>query len=120
MGFPYGSVLGFIAVIAMIPVALWLLKRTPLGAAAGQGPMKLVAVLPLAPNQRLLTVEVGSGDERRWLVLGATPAGITTLHSMAPGAAPAPGGQGLPPFAAWLQRARGEAHAPAQEDGRGH
>jgi flagellar protein FliO/FliZ len=48
--------------------------------------MRVVAVLPLAPQQRLLTVEVGSGDERRWLVLGATAQGITTLHTMAPGA----------------------------------
>jgi flagellar motor switch protein FliN/FliY len=39
-----------------------------------QGPMRVVACLPLAPNQRLVTVEVGQGDERRWLVLGVSPA----------------------------------------------
>ena len=38
--------------------------------------MRVVSVLPLAPNQRLLTVEVGQGDDRRWLVLGVSPAGI--------------------------------------------
>ena len=53
----------FIALIAMIPAALWLLKRSPLGkfsAGGAGGPMRLVAALSLAPNQRIVTVEVGS------------------------------------------------------------
>ena len=80
-----GPLSAFGAVLLMIPLALWLLKRTPLGASAsGVGGMRVVAALPLAPNQRLLTVEVGQGEQRRWLVLGVSPAGIRTLHSMAP------------------------------------
>ena len=78
------SLLWFIAIIAMIPCALWLLKRTPMGGGAGQGVMRSVAALPLSANQRIVTVEVGQGDERRWLVLGVTPQSITTLHTMAP------------------------------------
>jgi len=78
------SLLWFIAIIVMIPAALWLLKRTPMGGAGGHGLMRSVAVLPISPSQRLVTVEVGSGDERRWLVLGVTAQSITTLHSMAP------------------------------------
>ena len=78
------SLLAFIAILAMIPVALRLLKRTPLGGAAAHGLMRMVAVLPLAPGQRLVTVEVGRGEERRWLVLGVTGQQITTLHTMAP------------------------------------
>jgi flagellar protein FliO/FliZ len=80
----------FVAIIAMIPLCLWLLKRTPMGGAGGSGLMRTVAVLPLAPNQRLITVEVGQGEDRRWLVLGVTPQNITALHTMAPqGDAPA-------------------------------
>ena len=84
------SLLWFCAIIALIPVALWLLKRTPLGGAGRAGVMQSVAMLPLSTSQRIVTVEVGSGDERRWLVLGVTPNSITTLHTMAPqdGAAP--------------------------------
>jgi len=52
------SLLWFIAIIVMIPVALWLLKRTPMGGAGGHGLMRSVAVLPISPNQRLVTVEV--------------------------------------------------------------
>jgi flagellar protein FliO/FliZ len=59
----------------------------------------------LSPNQRLVTVEVGQGDDRRWLVLGVSPAGISTLHSLPPQAetpAAAPGSASV--FAQLLQR----------------
>ena len=95
--------LSFIAIIAMIPVALWLLKRTPIGGGAAHGVMRTVAMLPISANQRLLTVEVGSGDDKKWLVLGVTPAGITTLHTMAPQAI-APQAAPLPPFAQLLAK----------------
>ena len=79
--------------IAMIPVALWLLKRTPAGArfsgAAAGGVMRSVASLPLSASQRIVTVEVGQGDARCWLVLGVTAHGITALHTMAPQASAA-------------------------------
>ena len=79
-----GPVAAFVLIVALIPAALWLLKRTPLGSASGAAPMRLVGALPLAPNQRLVTVEVGSGDQRCWLVLGVSAAGIHTLHTMPP------------------------------------
>ena len=77
------SLLWFCAIVALIPATLWFLKRTPLGGGGGGGVMKSIASLPLSTSQRIVTVEVGSGDERRWLVLGVTPSSITTLHSMA-------------------------------------
>jgi flagellar protein FliO/FliZ len=97
------SLLGFVAIIALIPIALWLLKRTPIGGGAAHGVMRTVAMLPISANQRLLTVEVGTGDDKKWLVLGVTPAGITTLHTMAPQAV-APVAAPLPPFAQLLAR----------------
>ncbi len=105
------SLLWFVAIIAMIPVALWLLKRTPagamLGGASGRGVMRSVAALPLSASQRIVTVEIGQGIDRRWLVLGVTAQSITTLHTMAPqaeavaGAAPS-----TPPFAQLLSKLR--------------
>lgn len=81
------SLLWFCAILALIPACLWLLKRTPLGGAAATaaGTLKTVATLPLSTSQRLVTVEVGRGDERRWLVLGVTPSSISTLHTLVPG-----------------------------------
>jgi len=79
------SVIWFIAIIAMIPLALWLLKRTPMGGGgANNGPLRSIAALPLSTNQRIVTIEVGQGDARRWLVLGVTAQSITTLHTMEP------------------------------------
>jgi len=101
------SLLWFIAIIAMIPLALRLLKRTPIGGAGAHGLMRSVAVLPVSPTQRLVTVEVGSGDERRWLVLGVTGTTITTLHTMAPqDDAVAPPPAAATPFGQMLGRLR--------------
>jgi len=102
------SFMWFVAIIAMIPIALWLLKRTPMGGAAGLGVMRSVAALPLSSSQRLVTVEVGQGEQRRWLVLGVTPQSITVLHNMEPGAdAAAPNAPAVhPAFAQMLSRLR--------------
>jgi len=103
----FTSLLWFIAILALIPVALWLLKRTPIGGAAGGGVLRSVAALPLSTSQRIVTVEVGTGDSRRWLVLGVTPQSITTLHTMAPGAEPAaPTAPPVPGFAQLLAKVR--------------
>ena len=102
------SLLWFCAIVAAIPVTLWFLKRTPRGGGGGAGVMKSVAMLPISTSQRIVTIEVGSGDERRWLVLGVTPTTITALHSMAPQAAtPTPAtGEVHPAFAQILGRFR--------------
>ena len=98
------SLLWFIAILALIPATLWFLKRTPLGGAGGAGLMKSVASLPLSASQRVVTIEVGSGDERRWLVLGVTPSSITTLHTMAAqSVTPVPGAAAMPVHPAFAQ-----------------
>ena len=74
----------FAAVLVAIPLLLWLLKRSPLGGAGAGGPIRSVAVLPVSTTQRIVTIEVGQGDDKRWLVLGVTPTHISTLHTMAP------------------------------------
>jgi flagellar protein FliO/FliZ len=82
MNAAWTPLLWFGVILVLIPLALWLLKRTPLGGGGGSGPMRSVAVLPLSPSQRVAIVEVGSGAARRWLVLGVSSQAITTLHTM--------------------------------------
>lgn len=100
----FTSLLWFVAVLAAIPLVLWMLRRTPLGGAvsAAAGAPRTVAVLPLSPSQRVVTIEVGQGEGRLWVVLGVTPQGIRTLHTMAPQAEPA-GSSTVPPGAAFSQ-----------------
>jgi flagellar protein FliO/FliZ len=111
------SLLWFVAIIAMIPVALWLLKRTPMGAAGGQGLLRSVAVLPLSASQRIVTIEVGQGDDRRWLVLGVAAGSITTLHTMAP-QADVPVVAASASFAPFAQMLGALRRTPGPTDGR--
>jgi flagellar protein FliO/FliZ len=101
--------LWFFGVVALIPLLLWLVRRSPMGSALSHGPVRQVGVMPLSASQRLVTVEVGHGEDRLWLVLGVTPDRIATLHTMAPMTAPpaAMGGALATPqgtFAQLLQR----------------
>ena len=104
----FTSLLWFIAILALIPAVLWLLKRTPAGGAAAQGSMRTVAVLSLSPSLRLVTVEVGKGESRRWLVLGVTGQQITTLHEMAPQEDAPAVAPAVTPFAQLLARFKGK------------
>ena len=115
----FTSLLWFLAIIVMIPVALWLLKRTPLGGgggfgtAAGPAGLRAVDTLALSPSQRIVTVEVGHGEQRQWLVLGVTAQTITPLHSMAPQQAAATAATSVPAFAQLLSRFRRDSATPA-------
>ena len=82
----FTSLAWFALVLAAIPATLWLLKRTPLGGAGSGNGLKSIAALPLSTSQRIVTVEVGQGADRTWLVLGVTPQSISVLHTMAPAA----------------------------------
>lgn len=90
------SLLWFIAILIAIPALLWLLRQSPLGRLHGlrpggaELPLRTVSSLALSPSQRVVTIEVGEGAERRWLVLGVTPGSISTLHQLQPGPQPAP------------------------------
>jgi len=121
------SLFWFLAVLAMIPLVLWMLKKSslltglPLGASGagigiGAAP-RAVAQLALSPQHKLVTVEVGEGDERLWLVLGVSPQGLQTLHTMSAGVAALPLRAAAPAttFAQLLQRIR---RSGAADDGR--
>lgn len=74
--------LAFLVVIALIPIALWLMKRAGLGGIAPAGAvLKPVAQLALGASQRVSVVEIAVGTERHWLVLGVTGEQVTQLAS---------------------------------------
>jgi flagellar protein FliO/FliZ len=103
------SLLWFVVILAAIPVVLWLVRRTPYGAAMGgvaAGVTRPIASMPIGPQQRIVTIEVGQGEERRWLVLGVTAQAITALHTLSP-QGEAPGTTAAEaPFAALLRKVR--------------
>ncbi len=74
-----------LVVLALIPVSVWLLKRSGLANGLGVANAQLlkpVSQLSLGPQQRVVTVELTVGDQRTWLVLGVTQQQITTLHTL--------------------------------------
>jgi flagellar protein FliO/FliZ len=110
MAVNWTPLLWFGAIVVLIPLALWLLKRTPLGAGGGSGPLRHVAALPLSASQRVAIVEVGHGAERRWLVLGVSGQAIQTLHTMPPQDEPPAGVPSAPAaFPQLLSRLKGGA-----------
>ena len=74
--------LAFIGVVALIPIALWLLRRTGYAGAGQDGLMRTVSSLALSPSQRVVVVELGQGATARWLVLGVTAENINCLSQM--------------------------------------
>lgn len=76
------SLVWFGFVLALVPAGLWLLKRSGIAgglARTGGGQPRLMGSLALGPQQRVVTIEVGEGAARRWLVLGVTSQQVTTL-----------------------------------------
>jgi len=73
--------LGMLLVLALIPAAAWLLRRSGLAQVGAGGGLRIVAQLPLGPRDRLVIVEAG---DRRWL-LGVSASGIRRLGTLPPG-----------------------------------
>ena len=71
----------FVTAMALLP---WLLRRLKQrqSALSGNGAVaaRVLTAISLGPQQRLVTVEVGTGDARTCLVLGVTAQQITCLH----------------------------------------
>lgn len=97
------SLAWFVAILASIPLVLWLLKRSGKVGPAAPALLRSVATLSLGPGQRLVMVEVGGGPTRRCLVLGVTAQNITTLHDMTAPAVPADQASTAAPEAAFSQ-----------------
>jgi len=72
------ALLAFVAVAALIPVALWVLKRLQGGAPGGARPVTLAGGLTLGPRERVVVVEA---EGRRWM-LGVTSQSISLLAEL--------------------------------------
>jgi flagellar protein FliO/FliZ len=59
-------------VIGFIFAAAWVVRRMPFGVGRANGPLKVLAALPLGPKERLLLVEA-RGEE---ILIAVSPAGV--------------------------------------------
>jgi len=65
-------ILSLTLVIGFIFGAAWLVRRAPFSVGRGNGPLKVLAALPLGAKERLLLVEA-RGTE---LLIAVSPAGV--------------------------------------------
>jgi flagellar protein FliO/FliZ len=108
-----------VLLIVMMGIA-WLLQRyrrhLP-GAAHRAGPrLQVLGGVALGPQQRVVTLQVGQGEQAVCLVLGVSPGSVTALHQMPlPGASDTPAAPTLSPapagFAARLALFRKDGDA---------
>jgi flagellar protein FliO/FliZ len=69
--------------LASLPFAVrWLVRKKSWGPMAPSA-TRILASLPLGPQQKVVTLEMGPEDARFQLILGVTPQAITCLHKMA-------------------------------------
>ncbi len=77
----------FVGLLACMPMAINRLKKryglTQLGPTQAS---RVVSVLAVGPQQKVVTVEVGPPEAKVWLVLGVTAQSVNHLHTMPPGA----------------------------------
>jgi flagellar biosynthetic protein FliP len=74
--------LAFLLVVALIPLALWLMRRSGIAGTGQPGLMRTVSSLALSPSQKVVVVELGQGAGAKWLVLGVSAERITALHTL--------------------------------------
>jgi flagellar protein FliO/FliZ len=74
---PFGLASGLIFLLAMVLIAAWLVKRSGgMPSLRSGASMKVVAVLPMGPRERVVLIELGG---QQWL-LGVTSGSINNLH----------------------------------------
>jgi flagellar protein FliO/FliZ len=72
----------FVAIVALIPLALWLMRRAGYGGVPNDGLLRTVSSLSLSPSQRVVVVALQQGAVQRWLVLGVSGERITPLTTL--------------------------------------
>jgi flagellar protein FliO/FliZ len=99
------SLLAFVAVLAMIPAALWLLRRAQ-SPRATRGPLAVVGGVALGPRERIVVLRAAD----RHLLVGVTAQSMTLLAELERW--PSEPGAQAGAFASLLERTRDETRRP--------
>ena len=108
--------LALLVIMVVLALVLQRFRRHIPGAATQGGPkLQVLSSLSLGPQQRVVTVQVGQGDDAVCLVLGVAAGSVQALHQMPlPPTAPASPADGSAPqgFAARLAQLTQPRKAP--------
>lgn len=91
---------GLILVIGLLWAVLYAMRRFGGASLSGKtAGMRVVSVLPIGPRERIMLLEV----QDSWIVVGVSPAGMRTLHTLPRGELPPADSAQAVPFASWLK-----------------
>ncbi|TNF59510.1 MAG: hypothetical protein EP306_10730 [Burkholderiales bacterium] len=75
--------LGLLLIMVIMAVVLTRMRHRLPRVGSQQGPaLRVLSSLPLGPQHRMVTVQVGDGDDAVCLVLGVAPGAMQTLHTL--------------------------------------
>lgn len=96
------AILGFAAVLALMAVAAWVLKRFGVARSIDGSPVKIVGGVSIGGRERVLVVEAGD----QWIVLGVAPGRVNLLTTMPRRETPkiSGGAHEARYFSAWLKQ----------------
>ncbi|KTD65672.1 flagellar biosynthetic protein FliO [Legionella spiritensis] len=95
---------GLLFVVLLIAVFAWLVKRLNRGGMGIGGPFKILACASLGTREKIMMLQVGE----RFLLLGVTAGGITTLYDFGEELPPGFQGNGKTSFAELLKQVMGK------------
>ena len=77
------TVVAFVLLLAMVPMGIkWLQARSVVSGPAAGAANRVLSVVAVGPQQRVVTVEVGPADARVCRVLGVTAQSVACLHTL--------------------------------------
>lgn len=94
------SLVALVAVVLMIPAALWLVKRSQALRVGGAGPLSVITGVALGPRERIVVVRAAD----RVLVVGLTAQSMSLLATLDEWPAGDPSPAVPPSFSALLER----------------
>jgi flagellar protein FliO/FliZ len=104
------TIAGLTAVLGMLALFAWGMKRYGPRQPAGAAGLRIVGALNLGGRERIIVVEVGD----QWIVVGASPGRVNALATMAKQEGPAtlaPDAAAAGNFADWLKQTMAKRNA---------
>lgn len=105
----FRMLLGLMAVLAVMALIVWVMKRFTPGSLGQQSVVRVVGGVSVGTRERIVVVEVAD----RWLVVGVAPGQVNSIANLEAGSMAMPadshGGSGqsdtsMQPFARWLKK----------------
>lgn len=101
------TVSGLAAVLGLLVLCLWGMKRVGGGRMSSGSVVKVIGGVSVGNRERVMVLEVG--DE--WIVIGVAPGQVNSLAQMPRQAEATPAQPDAPGFAAWLKHSIEKRHA---------